>query len=215
MSKDLNNRWACLLAIVLATCSSHALGAGDYMRPANEGEPAMRGSGENRGGFFFFARACLLRCRSRLRPRSRLVPRAVLSSSRFSPRLACRRAGRCRSRRSLLRCPRLCPVVIVSPVRLVLLAVGRGGVRLVPWACSSCVRGVVVLVSSPVPCLLVVGRGGVCVDSVDCPIHIYDLSVSWYLIGVEREQTPTERKSRNDDQDQHPHHQLPFLRDRV
>ena len=90
MSKDLNNRWACLLAIVLATCSSHALGAGDYMRPANEGEPAMRGSGENRGGFFFFARACLLRCRSRLRPRSRLVPRAVLSSSRFSPRLACR-----------------------------------------------------------------------------------------------------------------------------
>ena len=56
-------------------------------------------------------------------------------------------------------------------------------------------------VSSPVPCLLVEGRGGVCVGIVDCPFCIYNLPVSWYLIGVEREQTPTERTSRNDDQD--------------
>lgn len=55
-------------------------------------------------------------------------------------------------------------------------------------------------VSSHVPCLLVDGRGGVCVGVVNCHIHIYGLLVSWYSLGVEREQA-NERNSRNDEQD--------------
>lgn len=54
-------------------------------------------------------------------------------------------------------------------------------------------------VSSTVSCLLAEGRDVVCVGVVYCPIRIYDLLVSWYSLGVEREQA-NERNSRNDEQ---------------
>lgn len=137
---------------------------------------------------------------------------APLPSSRLPPRLPCRGAGR-KACSFLLRCP--CPVVLASsrsrsaapcvlllsssclshgwamdiaarlafPLRrsLVLVLVPRADA----WRC--CSR----LVLPPVS--RVVGRGGICVGVVDCPFCIYNLPVSWYLIGVERE-TSTDRK---------------------
>lgn len=146
-------------------------------------------------------------------PVLRLVLRFVLSSSRFPPRLACRGAGRCRSRRFPAPSPSSLPP-LSSYRSCVSSCLSRGETNAVARVVGLFLvrmRGVVVLVSSPVPCLLVEGRGGVCVGVVDCPIRIYNLPVSWYLIGVEREQAPTERKSRNDDRDQHPHRQHPLL----
>ena len=150
------------------------------------------------------------------RPPSRFSSRS--SSSRSSPRLACRRAGRCRSRRSLLRCPSSLPSSSSSYRPCVSSCLSWGETNAVARVVGLfLVRmwGVIVLVLSPVPCLLIEGRGGVCVSVVNCPFCIYNLPSVCYSIGAEREQAPTERTSRNDDQDQHPHHQLPLLRDRV
>ena len=183
----------------------------------------MRGSGENRGASFscpcllaplpfpspspFFVSSSVSSCR-------RLVSRLVLlvegrgvvvlvlsfSSRRHRSRSAF--SSLCLSRGGAMDAARSFRYPVALPARA--------------CSCSSC-GGVAGMntVSSPVPCLLVEGRGGICVGIVDCPIDIYNLPVSWYLIGVERETDTNRKELRNDDQDQHPHHQLPLLRDRV
>lgn len=118
------------------------------------------------------------------------------SSSRSSPRLACRRAGRCRSRRSLLRCYSVAPRPYHRRPRIARASrlACRGAKRmpwLVSWAYSSCGCGALSFSSCPplVPCLLVEGRSGVCVGIVDCPFCIYNSPAVCYSINVEREQT--------------------------
>lgn len=155
----------------------------------------MRGSGENRGASF--SCPCLLAPLPFPSPSPFFVSSSVSSYRRLVSRLVLLVEGRgvvvlvvslLRRHRPCPRCPRIARASRPAC---------RGAKRmpwLVSWDCSSC-GGVAGMnaVSFPVPCLLAVGRGGVCVGVVDCLFCIYNLPVSWYLIGVERE-TSTDRK---------------------